>query len=170
MYLHHQAYTLYYRHVCILVFMYLRFPCYCDACLNSSDLRVGLKTLLNKTITNWRLKKVTRSDDFPESLESYKRGRTGTFVFWGKNFRFARIFTPLYTQSWTGKFAGRWFCSLARTFLNVSRIWGDNFSPVSYANDTKVLACFEIFLKGLQLLGNLQLLCIFLSCYKGAIF
>jgi len=28
-------------------FMYLRFPCYCDACLNSSDLRVGLKTLLN---------------------------------------------------------------------------------------------------------------------------
>jgi len=28
-------------------FMYLRFPCYCDACLNSSDLHVGLKTLLN---------------------------------------------------------------------------------------------------------------------------
>jgi len=28
-------------------FMYLRFPCYCDACLNSSDLRVGLKTLFN---------------------------------------------------------------------------------------------------------------------------
>ena len=28
-------------------FMYLRFPCYCNACLNSSDLRVGLKTLLN---------------------------------------------------------------------------------------------------------------------------
>jgi len=28
-------------------FMYLRFPCYCDACLNSSDLRVELKTLLN---------------------------------------------------------------------------------------------------------------------------
>jgi len=28
-------------------FMYLRFPCYCDACLNSSDLRVGLKTLRN---------------------------------------------------------------------------------------------------------------------------
>jgi len=28
-------------------FMYLRFPCYCDACLNSSVLRVGLKTLLN---------------------------------------------------------------------------------------------------------------------------
>jgi len=27
-------------------FMYLRFPCYCDACY-SSDLRVGLKTLLN---------------------------------------------------------------------------------------------------------------------------
>jgi len=48
--LRHQAHTLYYRHVCILVFMYLRFPCYCDACLNSSDLRVGLKTLLNTTI------------------------------------------------------------------------------------------------------------------------
>jgi len=28
-------------------FIYLRFPCYCDACLNSSALRVGLKTLLN---------------------------------------------------------------------------------------------------------------------------
>ena len=28
-------------------FLYLRFPCYCDACLNSSALRVGLKTLLN---------------------------------------------------------------------------------------------------------------------------
>jgi len=28
-------------------FMYLRFPCYCDACLNAIDLRVGLKTLLN---------------------------------------------------------------------------------------------------------------------------
>ena len=33
-------------------FMYLRFPCYCDACLNSSTLRVGLKTLLN-TIISW---------------------------------------------------------------------------------------------------------------------
>ena len=28
-------------------FMYLRFLRYCDACLNSSALRVGLKTLLN---------------------------------------------------------------------------------------------------------------------------
>ena len=28
-------------------FMYLRFPCYCDACLNSMDLCVGLKTLVN---------------------------------------------------------------------------------------------------------------------------
>jgi len=28
-------------------FMYLRFPYYCDACLNSSDLRVGVTTLLN---------------------------------------------------------------------------------------------------------------------------
>jgi len=28
-------------------FMYLRIPCYCDACLNSSTLRVGVKTLLN---------------------------------------------------------------------------------------------------------------------------
>jgi len=28
-------------------FMYLRIPCYCDACLNSSALRVGVKTLLN---------------------------------------------------------------------------------------------------------------------------
>ena len=28
-------------------FMYSRIPCYCDACLNSSALRVGVKTLLN---------------------------------------------------------------------------------------------------------------------------
>jgi len=27
--------------------MYLRISCYCDACLNSSDLRVGVTTLLN---------------------------------------------------------------------------------------------------------------------------
>jgi len=27
-------------------FMYFRIPCYCDACLNSSALRVGVKTLL----------------------------------------------------------------------------------------------------------------------------
>ena len=29
-------------------FMYWRIPCYCDASLNSSALRVGVKTLLNK--------------------------------------------------------------------------------------------------------------------------
>ena len=28
-------------------FMYLRIPCYSDACLKSSALRVGVKTLLN---------------------------------------------------------------------------------------------------------------------------
>jgi len=28
-------------------FMYLGISCYCDACLNSSALRVGVKTLLN---------------------------------------------------------------------------------------------------------------------------
>jgi len=28
-------------------FMYLRIPCYCDACLKSSALRVGVKTLHN---------------------------------------------------------------------------------------------------------------------------
>jgi len=28
-------------------FMYLRIPCYCDACLKSSALHVGMKTLLN---------------------------------------------------------------------------------------------------------------------------
>jgi len=28
-------------------FMYLRSPCYCDACLNSSALRVGVTKLLN---------------------------------------------------------------------------------------------------------------------------
>jgi len=60
MYLRHQAYTLYYHHVCILVFMYLCFPCYCDACLNSSNLRVGLKTLLNTTIEHSRLQHVVQ--------------------------------------------------------------------------------------------------------------
>jgi len=38
-------------------FMYLRIPCYCDACLNSSALRVGVKTLLN-TINAETLKTV----------------------------------------------------------------------------------------------------------------
>jgi len=50
MYLRHQAYTLYYRHVFILVFLHIfafSMLLYCDACLNSSALRVGLKTLLN---------------------------------------------------------------------------------------------------------------------------
>ena len=41
MYLRHQTYTLYYRDVCILVFMYLRIACYCDACLNSSAFACG---------------------------------------------------------------------------------------------------------------------------------
>jgi len=36
-------------------FIYLRFPCYCDAYLNSSALHVGLKTLLN-TIHPWFVK------------------------------------------------------------------------------------------------------------------
>ena len=35
-------------------FMYLHFPCYCDACLNSSDLRVGLMTLLNTIQYNFQ--------------------------------------------------------------------------------------------------------------------
>ena len=48
MYLRHQTYTLYYRDVCILVFLHVfAYSCYCDACLNSSDLRVGVTTLLN---------------------------------------------------------------------------------------------------------------------------
>jgi len=34
-------------HVSSSSFMYLRIPCYCDACLNSSALRVGVKTLHN---------------------------------------------------------------------------------------------------------------------------
>jgi len=42
-------------------FMYLRFPCYCDACLNTSDLRVGLKTLLNTVLSepNWGTRQST---------------------------------------------------------------------------------------------------------------
>ena len=34
-------------YVSLSSFMYLCIPCYCDACLNSSALRVGVKTLLN---------------------------------------------------------------------------------------------------------------------------
>ena len=35
-------------------FMYLRISCCCDACLNSSDLRVGVTTLLNTIqLTTW---------------------------------------------------------------------------------------------------------------------
>ena len=39
-------------------FMYLRISCYCYACLNSSDLRVGVTTLLNTIQYNhWGCKK-----------------------------------------------------------------------------------------------------------------
>jgi len=41
---------LYYRHVYILVFFhvqYLCISCYCETCLKSSALRVGVKTLYN---------------------------------------------------------------------------------------------------------------------------
>ena len=34
-------------------FIYLRIPCYCDACLNSSALRVGVKALLNTIHTKY---------------------------------------------------------------------------------------------------------------------
>jgi len=37
-------------HVSSSTFMYLRIPCYCDPCLDSSALRVGVKTLLNAII------------------------------------------------------------------------------------------------------------------------
>ena len=48
-YLRQQAYTLYYRHVCVSSssFMYLCISCYCDVCLKSSALHVGVKTLHN---------------------------------------------------------------------------------------------------------------------------
>ena len=36
-------------------FLYLRIRCYCDACLNSSALRVGVKTLLNTIQYNLNL-------------------------------------------------------------------------------------------------------------------
>jgi len=35
-------------------FMYLRISCFCDACLNSSDLRVGVTTLLNTIVSDYR--------------------------------------------------------------------------------------------------------------------
>ena len=52
-------------------FMYLRFPCYCDACLNSSALRVGLKTLLN-TIQY----KMLQSSQFHGFIQTCKKGQT----------------------------------------------------------------------------------------------
>jgi len=49
MYLRHQAYTLYYSNVCILVFLHVFAFAMLLRCmlLNSSYLRVGLKTLAN---------------------------------------------------------------------------------------------------------------------------
>ena len=41
-------------YVSLSAFMYLRIPCYWDACLNSSSLRVGVKTLLNTIQSNLR--------------------------------------------------------------------------------------------------------------------
>jgi len=40
-------------------FMYLRIPCYCDACLKSSALRVGVKTLHN-TIQQYKSLKIVQ--------------------------------------------------------------------------------------------------------------
>ena len=42
-------------YVSSISFMYLRTSCYCDACLNSSDLRVGVTTLLNTIQCMWRI-------------------------------------------------------------------------------------------------------------------
>jgi len=50
-------------------FMYLRISCYCDACLNSSDLFVGVTTLLN-TIQFWN------------SASAQERDFTAQMVWW----------------------------------------------------------------------------------------
>jgi len=55
--------------------MYLRISCYCDACLNSSDLRVGVTTLLN-TIQYKLLKSCTLPLSQLESL-TYDRSQRG---------------------------------------------------------------------------------------------
>ena len=55
-------------------FMYLRIPCYCDAWLNSSDLRVGLKTLLN-TIARLGYLQIFKTENFLSSkhCHNYKK-------------------------------------------------------------------------------------------------
>jgi len=53
-------------------FMYLRIPCYCDACLNSSALRVGVTTLLNTIQYNELLHDVM----FTKFLFVFVRGKT----------------------------------------------------------------------------------------------
>ena len=45
-------------------FMYLRVPCYCDACSKSSALRVGVKTLLN-TIMHCGSTKILHTGNLP---------------------------------------------------------------------------------------------------------
>ena len=48
MYLRHQTYSLYYRDVCILVFLHVfAYSMLLRCMLNSSALRVGVTTLLN---------------------------------------------------------------------------------------------------------------------------
>ena len=53
-------------------FMCLRISCYCDACLNSSDLRVGVTTLLNtiQLVWNENFSKIISSSGWAQSCTS----------------------------------------------------------------------------------------------------
>jgi len=50
----------------------LRISCYCDACLNSSDLRVGVTTLLNTIQYNNDLQTPSTPLSFSEILKHWK--------------------------------------------------------------------------------------------------
>ena len=56
-------------------FMYLRFPCCCDARLNSSTLRVGLKTLLNTIISQFQVRNCAVPPQHLRSETSFSQTR-----------------------------------------------------------------------------------------------
>jgi len=58
-------------------FIYLYIPTYCDACLKSSALRVGVKTLYSTIQCSWRLN--ANADVFVDITSSHKESTVKTF-------------------------------------------------------------------------------------------
>jgi len=82
---------------------------------------------------------------FLNVLEAAKRRRTGVFGFWGKIFRFARIFTPLTCKS-RKVLQGDDSAVLSELFrIFPERIWGDNFPPPRTPMLPKYLVVLKIF-------------------------